>query len=106
MSLFSKNFEYAFDKSHLTQAELSRLTQIPRSNIHDYLVGKYKPKEGRLVEIAKALNVDPEWLRGEKLKAKYELENMHNLYLDNQKITEDELKQTINFLRLLRVMSK
>lgn len=105
MSSFLTNFKYAFDKSHLTQAELSRLTHIPRSNIHDYLAGKYIPKEGRVIELAKVLGVNPGWLSGSELNSKYNIKNMDNLYLDNQIITDSEMKQIINFLRLLRVMN-
>lgn len=89
----------------MTQAELSRKTQIPRSNIHDYLNGKYEPKQKRLNTLAKALNVDPLWLAGNKVE-RIDIENTRNLFLDKKVLTENEITQIVNYIRLIRLMEK
>ena len=105
MSSFLNNFRSSFEKSGMTQAELSRVSLIPRSNIHDYLTGKYEPKQKRLVILAKAVDVDPVWLAGNKIE-RIDIENSSNLFLDKRLITENEVKQIVNYLRLIRLMEK
>lgn len=105
MNDFLNNFKSAFNESHLTQASLSRRTGIPRSNIHDYLKGKYRPKQKRINILAKALEVDPQWLSGNK-KVKINLEKAKNLILDNKPITKSELDKIVDYVRLLRLLEK
>lgn len=46
----------------MTASELSRLSGIGKSDLSNYLNGKYLPKQDKVYLIAKALNVDPGWL--------------------------------------------
>lgn len=64
------------------QIELSRLTQIDRGTINNYLTGKYEPKQDKLSIIADALNVDPVWLMG------------YDVPMEREKDTPDKLKLT------------
>jgi len=46
----------------MTASELSRLSGIGKSDISNYLNGKYLAKQDKVYLLAKALNVDPGWL--------------------------------------------
>ena len=48
----------------MTQADLRRLTKIPKSSMSQYLSGDYEPKQDRIYSISKALNVSEAWLMG------------------------------------------
>lgn len=48
----------------IKQAELVEKTGIDKGQMSSYLSGKYKPKQGNLERIAKALCVDEAWLMG------------------------------------------
>ena len=61
--------EEAFAASGLTQAALSRASGIDRSSISLYLSGRYKPKADKLLRLAAALSVTPEWLSGMEANA-------------------------------------
>ncbi len=56
--------EQAFAASGLTQAELARASGIDRGSISLYLSGRYCPKADKLMRLAAALSVSPEWLSG------------------------------------------
>lgn len=46
------------------QADLCRLTKIPKSALSQYISGAYEPKQDRIYLIANALNVSEAWLMG------------------------------------------
>lgn len=48
----------------MKQSELSLKTHIPKSAISQYLSGKFEPKQDRIEEIAKVLDVSEAWLMG------------------------------------------
>ena len=64
-----RRLEEAFAASGLTQAALSRASGIDRSSISLYLSGRYKPKADKLLRLAAALSVTPEWLSGMEANA-------------------------------------
>ena len=47
-----------------TQAELCKITGIPKSAMSQYVSGKFVPKQTRIYLLAKALNVNEVWLMG------------------------------------------
>lgn len=49
---------------NLKQTDLVERTGIPKSAISQYCSGAFKPKQKRLFQIAKALDVDEAWLMG------------------------------------------
>ncbi len=59
-----QRLEQAFAASGLTQAELARAAGIDRGSISLYLSGRYRPKADKLIRLAAALSVTPEWLSG------------------------------------------
>lgn len=54
----------ALDIRGMKQAELCKLAQVPKSSLSLYLSGAYEPKQNRIYDIAKVLNVDEAWLMG------------------------------------------
>lgn len=46
----------------ITASELSRLSGIGKSDISNYLNGKYLPKQDKIYLISQAIGVDPGWL--------------------------------------------
>ena len=62
--IIQQRLEEAFAASGLTQAALGRASGIDRGSISLYLSGRYKPKADKLIRLAAALSVTPEWLSG------------------------------------------
>jgi transcriptional regulator with XRE-family HTH domain len=54
----------ALDIRGMKQSELCRLAKVPKSSLSLYLSGAYEPKQNRVYDIAKVLNVDEAWLMG------------------------------------------
>jgi transcriptional regulator with XRE-family HTH domain len=48
----------------MKQSELCKLAKVPKSSLSLYLSGAYEPKQERIFDMAKALNVDEAWLMG------------------------------------------
>ncbi len=48
----------------MKQADLCKITGIPKSAISEYLSGAYEPKQDKLLLISRALRVSPTWLMG------------------------------------------
>lgn len=48
----------------MRQSELCKLAHVPKSSLSLYLSGAYEPKQERIYDMAKALNVDEAWLMG------------------------------------------
>lgn len=48
----------------MKQADLCKSAKVPKSSLSLYLSGAYEPKQERIYDMAKALNVDEAWLMG------------------------------------------
>lgn len=59
-----KRLAKALNIRGIKQVELSNRTNIPKSSISLYLKDAYEPKQDRLYEIAKVLNISEVWLMG------------------------------------------
>lgn len=64
MSIFAERLETAMKQAQLTSAQLAKATGIGRSSISQWLSSKYVAKHDKVVTLASALQVDPEWLLG------------------------------------------
>ena len=64
MKTFVDRLKYAMSIKNMKQAELAELTGIGKSSISQYLSGQYMPKQKNLYLIAKALDVNEDWLIG------------------------------------------
>lgn len=61
---FKDRLKEAMNRMGITQTELVRITNIPKSAMSQYLSGAFVPKADRLSVLAKALNVQESWLLG------------------------------------------
>ena len=48
----------------MRQADLCKIAKVPKSSLSLYLSGAYEPKQDRIYDMAKALNVSEAWLMG------------------------------------------
>ena len=64
VSSFKERFAQALSIRNIKAIELSEKTGISESTISQYKGGYSKPKDKRLVMIADALDVSPQWLMG------------------------------------------
>lgn len=64
IATFRDRLDEAMKRCHVTQKELSDDTGIAICRLSYYLSGRNGPKHEGLVTLAKALNVDPDWLLG------------------------------------------
>ena len=64
MKSFSSRLDEAHTIKKISAAELSRKIGVYEATISNYRKGKYEPKQDRLEEIAKALDVSVTWLMG------------------------------------------
>lgn len=92
MSVFNERLKELIKENGLSQAELGRITNIPRTTVADYINQKSTPKHDNLNKLAKALNVDVEYLIGKsEIKKKDEeyIEHLVSNYADlNEMINE------------------
>jgi len=66
MSIFAERLETAMQHAQMTSAQLAKATGIGRSSISQWLSSKYVAKHDKVVTLATALKVEPEWLLGAK----------------------------------------
>jgi len=67
MSIISDRMQHAMSLRNMKQAELVDKTGIGKSSISQYLSGQYEPKKKNLYLIAKALDVNENWLLGNEV---------------------------------------
>ena len=60
----SKRIAEALKIKGMKQAELCKRANVPKSSLSLYLSGAYEPKQDRVYDMAKALNVSEAWLMG------------------------------------------
>jgi transcriptional regulator with XRE-family HTH domain len=49
---------------HMKQADLCKSAKVPKSSLSLYLSGAYEPKQERIFDMARVLNVSEAWLMG------------------------------------------
>lgn len=54
----------ALTKRSMRQADLCKLANVPKSSLSLYLSGAYEPKQDRIFDMARVLNVSEAWLMG------------------------------------------
>lgn len=91
MAKFHKQLIKAMELKGITQKELCKKTNIPKSAMSQYMSGKFKPKPKRTYLLAKALDVNEAWLMG-----------FDNVSMERENKEEDQatpLPQTNVFMR-------
>ena len=61
---FSTRLRDALNFRDMTQSELCRLSDTPKSSMSQYLSGRNQPKQDRIYTFATILRVNPVWLLG------------------------------------------
>lgn len=82
----AERLKKALSTRGMSQAELCKLTQTPKSAVSQYLSGKYEPKQDRIYAFSKVLNVSEAWLMGLDVP----MERQKTQSKDNQSLTEGE----------------
>lgn len=54
----------ALNINGMKQSELCKLAKVPKSSLSLYLSGAYEPKQNRIYDMARVLNVSEAWLMG------------------------------------------
>ena len=60
----SKRIAEALMLKGMRQSDLCKIAKVPKSSLSLYLSGAYEPKQDRIYDMAKALNVSEAWLMG------------------------------------------
>ena len=84
----AKRIAEALQIRNMKQYELCKLAKVPKSSLSLYLSGAYEPKQDRLYDMAKALNVSEAWLMGYDVPMDREAKNNSP---EEPKLTEGEL---------------
>lgn len=90
MATAAERLKEALELKGITQAELSRRTQIGKSSISTYLTGAYIPKQKNVYKMARVLGVDEGWLLGHDVPMNRSRD--HNL---TESITDDVISMPI-----------
>lgn len=98
MDNFNNRLKQAMEYRNVKPAELSKLTNIGKSSISQWLSGKYSAKQDKIFVIAKALNVNPSWLIGANVPMSNETlpDKIFNL---SSKLTEERQNKVYNFAK-------
>jgi transcriptional regulator with XRE-family HTH domain len=72
----------------MKQIDLCNLAKVPESSMSLYLKGAYEPKQDRVYNMARVLNVDEAWLMGYDVPMEREQSKVSPL--DEPKLTEGE----------------
>ncbi len=64
MNTISARIKVALDARNMKPADLTKMTGILKSSLSNYLSGTYEPKQKNISKIARALNINEDWLRG------------------------------------------
>ena len=96
----------------MRQADLCKLAKVPKSSLSLYLSGAYEPKQDRIYEMAKALNVSEAWLLGYDVPmerqdvmnpspSETELTEGEQILLDLfRRVPEDKQQMLLNLIRV------
>ena len=80
----------------MKQADLCKLAKVPKSSLSLYLSGAYEPKQNRVFDMAKVLNVSEAWLLGYDVP----MEREERKSPDEPKLTEGE-EMLLDLFRLV-----
>lgn len=103
---FQERLRKLLSDKGVTASELSRISGIGKSDISNYLNGKYLPKQDKIYLIAQALGVDPGWLitgveqnKGEKVFPKTKEAQFVSIAMDMMPAKERE--RAVNVLKAM-----
>ncbi|WP_170169090.1 helix-turn-helix domain-containing protein [Mesobacillus subterraneus] len=114
MSTFGEKLRYLREKNNLSQYELAHKLEFANTLIPTYELGKKEPSLNHLELIADYFNVSVDYLLGrdEKLfnnflvKPLNELLEKYSFYLEDEKVTKEEVIEAITYIKLKRNLMK
>ena len=74
----------------MRQSELCKRANVPKSSLSLYLSGAYEPKQDRVYDLAKALDVDEAWLLGYDVPMKRKQNKVYSYDNHNACISDEE----------------
>ena len=86
----------ALDIKGMKQSELCKLAKVPKSSLSLYLSGAYEPKQNRIYDMARVLNVSEAWLMGYDVP----MERQEKTSPEEPKLSEGE-KMMLDLFRLV-----
>lgn len=98
MATIAERIKEALHTRGMKQSELVEKTGIGKSSISTYLSGSYEPKQRNLYKMAKALEVDVDWLMGNDvpMETKNEVLNSYEIAnLINKVRTDVEVQELL-----------
>ena len=106
---FAKRLTEALSLRNMSAAEFSRRMGISEAVISQYRSGKYEPKQDRLDEFARALDVSEGWLMGydvpmERRAAEEPLDEDTRRFIELWNDLDEEKRQAV--IAMLRAMGK
>ena len=84
----------ALNVREMKQSELCKRAGVPKSSLSLYLSGAYEPKQNRIFDMAKVLNVNEAWLMGYDVP----MERLKTTSNDEASLTEEE-KEWLDLFR-------
>lgn len=87
---FKDRLKEAMKRNAISQSDLVRLTNIPKSALSQYLSGAFEPKKDRLGIIAQALNVSEAWLMGYDVPMRRQQKKHYDIDVDTACYSEIE----------------
>lgn len=112
----SQRIALALNIKGMKQSELCKLAKVPKSSLSLYLSGAYEPKQNRIYDMARVLNVSEAWLMGydvpmerdKKLPpSESDLTEGEKMVLELfRKIPEDRQAEALELLRVALRMQK
>ena len=111
---FANRLKEVLEEKQMRNIELSRLAEIPPSQVTAYLRGFYQPKQEILTRLSQALNVSELWLLGydvDKYALKENTVEMSDIRLDARlmmyldfmsKMSNDERENVYKYIDFVR----
>lgn len=89
----AKRLKQSMDEKKMKATELSQVSGIGKSDISNYLKGKYRPKQEKLFLLAIALDVDPVWLGAIDLQMQTNEKSAQQATTDTNNATHDVISR-------------
>jgi len=89
----AKRLKQSMDEKKMKATELSQVSGIGKSDISNYLKGKYRPKQEKIFLLALALDVDPVWLGAIDLQMQTSKKSAQQAITDTNNATSDVISR-------------
>jgi transcriptional regulator with XRE-family HTH domain len=94
----AERLKRALSIRRMKQRDLCELAKVPKSSLSLYLSGAYEPKQDRIFEMSRVLNVSEAWLMGYDVPMEKQAPNTKSTPVPEITLTENEIA-VVNLLR-------